>query len=191
MMTRELILASASPRRAELLQQLGLSFRVMPSDIPEEITGDDPIRLVKELALQKAHQVGGSLGHGLILGADTIVVLGRSILGKPVDAAAAIAMLKKLSGREHLVYTGLALLDVATGRQMVEAVETRVRFRRLQEAEIKAYVVTGEPLDKAGAYGIQGRGAALIESINGCYFNVVGLPLSKLFLMLRIFNFPV
>jgi septum formation protein len=191
MMTRKLILASASPRRAELLQQLGLSFQIIASDLPEEISGGDPARLVKELALQKAMQVGRSLGRGLILGADTVVVLGRSIFGKPANAAAAITMLQQLSGKEHSVYTGLALLDAATGRQLTDTVKTDVCFRQLQNAEIEAYVTTGEPLDKAGAYGIQGRGATLVESISGCYFNVVGLPLSRLVIMLREFDFPI
>jgi septum formation protein len=191
MMTRKLILASASPRRAELLQQLGLSFRVIASDLPEEVSNGDPARLVKKLALQKAMQVGRSLGGGLVLGADTLVVLGRSILGKPSDAAAASKMLQQLSGKEHSVYTGLALLDAASGRQLTDTVKTKVRFRQLQGVEIEAYVATGEPLDKAGAYGIQGRGAALVESISGCYFNVVGLPLSRLVVMLREFDFPI
>lgn len=176
-----LILASGSPRRAELLRQIGLDFRVVPSKVQEDLPmGLSPAEAVKELALRKASEVARNISSGVIIGADTIVVAAGRILGKPVDKADAIAMLSMLSGKEHSVFTGLAVLTVPDGRQTVDFAETRVWFRKLTRAEIEWYVDSGEPLDKAGAYGIQGLGAVLVKKIDGCYFNVVGLPLAKL-----------
>jgi septum formation protein len=191
---RSLILASASPRRAELLRQLNLDFEVMVSNAPEELPVDsvNPEQVVMDLAKLKVRRAAETTGEdALLIGADTVVVLEDRILGKPVDAAAAEAMLTELSGRKHRVFTGLALYQPLTVRLICDYVMTEVCFRDLSQDEIEAYVRTGEPLDKAGAYGIQGLGAALVESINGCYFNVVGLPLSKLVMMLKAFEVTV
>jgi septum formation protein len=189
-----LILASASPRRAELLRQLNLDFEVIVSNAPEEIPAGpvDPGQLVMELAARKVREAAAITGpDALLLGADTVVVLDGRILGKPADSAAAMAMLADLSGKKHRVFTGLALYQPVTARLMRDFVMTEVSFRKLSRAEIAAYVRTGEPLDKAGAYGIQGLGAALVESVNGCYFTIVGLPLSKLVTMLKEFEVTI
>ncbi|NLG84394.1 MAG: septum formation inhibitor Maf [Firmicutes bacterium] len=190
----ELILASSSPRRAALLSGLGLTFRVVPSSFEERHEGarpEDPTRLVESLALGKAREVAERIGHGLVLGADTVVILAGEILEKPLDAAEARRMLVKLSGRWHEVYTGVAVVAAEEGRFRVAHERTRVKFRRLAPEEIEAYVRTGEPMDKAGAYGIQGRGALLVERIHGCYTNVVGLPLVKTALLLREFGLRI
>ena len=181
-MTKPLILASTSPRRAELLRQIGLEFQVVASHWVEEppTAAVRPDDYVARLARHKAEQVAATVPTGIIIGADTVVVSDGVILGKPADPAQAAAMLSSLSGKEHSVFTGVALIAVPEGQVMTFAEETRVTFRRLPPAEIRNYVATGEPLDKAGAYGIQGKGALLVERIQGCYFNVVGLPLSRL-----------
>jgi septum formation protein len=181
-----LILASASPRRCELLQQAGFSFEVHPAHIPEEpLENEDPIVYVTRLAREKAQAVfreltegnGRTVGESLaVLGADTTVTLDKHILGKPEDAADAARMLRLLSGRTHRVITGVAL--VTAERVEVAAESTAVRFVEMSDAEIAAYVATGEPMDKAGAYAIQGCAARWIPRIEGCYFNVVGLPLA-------------
>jgi septum formation protein len=181
-----LILASASPRRRELLQQAGFSFEVHPADIPEEPQeNENPIAYVTRLAREKAQAVFRELmaAHGwedgrslAVLGADTTVTLDEHILGKPENAADAARMLRLLSGRTHRVITGVAL--VTAERVEVAAEVTAVRFLEMSDAEIAAYVATGEPMDKAGAYAIQGRAARWIPRIEGCYFNVVGLPLA-------------
>lgn len=146
---------------------------------------------MEALALGKAREVAGRLGHGLVIGADTVVILSGATLEKPADAAEAREMLAALSGRWHEVYTGLALVDGLTGIARIGHERTRVKFRRLLPGEIEAYVGSGEPLDKAGAYGIQGLGAVLVERIEGCYTNVVGLPLARLISMLREFGVEV
>lgn len=177
----ELVLASASPRRRQLLAQIGLAFRVRESDVDEGplLAGaDDPRRLTRGLALAKAMAVGRREADALVLAADTVVVLDREILGKPRDADEAAAMLSRLQGRTHRVVTGVAVLDAATGRSRTAAEETRVTLRELSPAEIAAYVAGGEPLDKAGAYAVQGLGAVLVTRIDGCFYNVVGLPLA-------------
>ncbi len=187
-----LILASASPRRRELLAQAGFRFAVHPAQIDEEPQPDeDPAAYVTRLAREKAEAVyrqlrvpGGeanNLGEGdtlVVLGADTTVTLDGAILGKPADAADAARMLRRLSGRTHRVMTGIALAT-ATGTEAA-AETTTVQFDPFPEAEIARYVATGEPMDKAGAYAIQGRAACWIPRIEGCYFNVVGLPLARL-----------
>jgi septum formation protein len=186
-----LILASGSPRRRELLAQVGYQFEVRPAHIPEDpLPGEDPIVYVTRLAREKAEAVfreviGGS-GNSekdrldgkspAVLGADTTVTLDGAILGKPENAADAARMLRLLSGRSHRVITGVAL--VTAERTEVAAEVTAVRFLTLSDEEIAAYVATGEPMDKAGAYGIQGRAARWIPRIEGCYFNVMGLPLA-------------
>ncbi|MGE5597932.1 MAG: Maf family protein [Bacteroidota bacterium] len=183
----ELILASTSPRRAALLRKLGIPFRVEPSDYSEQAGNrpGDPARLVEELAAGKAKEVSARLGRGLVLGADTVVALSGAVLEKPSDPEDARRMLAALSGRWHEVHTGLALIraDIMEVRTAHE--RTRVKFRTLLPGEIDAYVRTGEPMDKAGAYGIQGLGAALVERVDGCYTNVVGLPLACLISLLR------
>lgn len=190
----DLVLASASPRRRQLLSQLGLKFRTCESGVDEAAaacSGASPERLVRELALAKALAVAARERDALVLAADTVVVLGGEVMGKPRDAGEAEEMLARLQGREHRVLTGLALLDAASGRSETAVEETRVRLRPLAAEEIRAYVATGEPLDKAGAYAIQGLGALLVTGIQGCYYNVVGLPLARLGELLRRFGVDV
>jgi septum formation protein len=176
-----LILASGSPRREILLRQTGLEFDVEPSGAEETIPeGVPPRELAERLAVEKARLVVARRFSGLVIGADTVVVLKGRILGKPADASEAAEMLRSLSGREHQVITGIAVIDAASGEMRSDAVSTVVKFAPLSQDAIDRYVATGEPLDKAGGYGIQGFGALLIERIDGCYFNVVGLPLRRL-----------
>jgi septum formation protein len=179
--TRPLVLASASPRRQALLRTLGLRFEVDPAQVDETIEDDTDIAaLVCRLADHKASHVALRHKGALLIAADTLVSLDGRILGKPVDADDACAMLRRLSGRGHRVYTGLSVLDTDTNTIWRDVVETDVYFRDLSDAEIELYVASGEPLDKAGAYGAQGLGATLIDRIHGDYFNVIGLPLSSL-----------
>lgn len=172
-----LVLASASPRRREILSAAGISYIVRPSDIDETVfSGTEPRLGVQLLAAAKAAAAAKNKDE-IILGADTVVVLDGQVLGKPRDAADAVRMLRMLSGRTHAVYTGVALISAKDGRMKTICEETRVTFRALSEEEILAYVKTGEPMDKAGAYGIQGKGGALVEKTEGDFQNVVGLPL--------------
>ncbi len=188
-MHREIVLASASPRRRELLAQVGYSFVVEPADVDESVlSGETPVAHTQRLAREKALVAARRAGTGIVLAADTVVVVDGSILGKPSDREDAVRMLTLLSGRGHRVVTGVAVLDAATGRMDVRNSITGVWFRALSAREIAAYVATGEPLDKAGAYGIQERGALLVERLEGCYFNVVGLPLSLVGIMLSGFG---
>lgn len=183
---KKIILASQSPRREELLTRLGLIYSAIPANIDESFTSfESPQASVQDLALRKARYVAERLTDGIIIAADTIVVLGDMILGKPLDEKDAFEMLTNLSGQEHKVITGVCLLDAASGTFQSDAEVTKVLFRSLSEDEIKNYIQTGEPMDKAGAYGIQGLGAVLVDRIEGCYYNVVGLPLTKLYLMLE------
>jgi septum formation protein len=179
-----LVLASASPRRKELLAQAGYRFTVLPANICEEkLPGEDPISFVSRLAQEKAQLVfaqvdpGSSTDPLLVLGADTIVVVFEEILGKPRDEADAARMLRLLSGRVHQVITGVCL--ISREETEVAAETTSVTMHELSESEIAGYIATGEPMDKAGAYAIQGYAARWIPHIEGCYFNVVGLPLAK------------
>jgi septum formation protein len=174
-----LILASSSPRRRELLGLLGLSPEVVPADIDESwIPGEAPIPHAERLARAKAGVIAARRPDVAVIAADTIVVIDGEILGKPADAADAAAMLRRLSGREHVVHTAIA---VAYRNDTASAVEsTRVWFRSLSDDAIAAYVATGEPMDKAGAYGIQGYGAVIVERIDGDYFTVMGLGLGRL-----------
>ena len=181
----KVILASASPRRQALLQQIGITPLVCPADFAE---GSCTASQAQEVALHNASgkcaAVAAKMGDELpVIAADTIVVIDNVILGKPQDAAAAKAMLQRLSGRTHQVMTGVAVRY--KGQQLSKVCITDVSFRQLTAEEIDAYIAIGEPMDKAGAYGIQGRGAVLVEKINGCYNNVVGLPLSLLYLMMQ------
>ena len=184
-----LVLASASPRRRELLTQAGFVFSVHPADIPEDpLPDEEPIAYVTRLARQKAEAVFSELSAAsqegfVVLGADTTVTLDGHILAKPEDAGDAARMLRLLSGRTHRVITGVAV--ATAGRVEVAAEVTAVRFLTLSEEEIAAYIATGEPMDKAGAYGIQGRAAKWIPRIEGCYFNVVGLPVALVGTMLE------
>jgi len=180
-----LVLASASPRRRELLAQAGFSFTVHPADVPEDpLPGENPIAYVTRLAREKAEAVFRELSSNqsappqevAVLGADTTVTLDNQILAKPEDPADAVRMLRLLSGRTHHVITGVAV--VTPQSTQVAAEVTAVRFLSLSDQEIESYVATREPMDKAGAYAIQGRAARWIPRIEGCYFNVVGLPLA-------------
>ena len=178
---RRIVLASASPRRLDLLRQLGLCPGVQPSEVDESSSERDPERFVQELARRKASRVAATEAAGtLVIGADTVVVRDGTILGKPKDSAATAEMLRSLQGRAHEVYTGVALLLAGETRERVFAAETRVFVAAMTEDEIQTYVDSGEPMDKAGAYGIQGRFACYIEKIEGEYSNVVGLPLGAL-----------
>lgn len=194
MKPNRLILASSSPRRQELIRLLGLRvpIEVQSSDADETVPADwAPPRIVEELALRKAQAVRSQLPReaaaAVLLGADTIVVLDGQVLGKPQDAADAIRMLERLQGRPHEVYSGVALLDT-NGRELISHAVTRVYMKSLDSTRIERYVASGEPLDKAGAYGIQGAAAAFVERIEGCYFNVVGLPVSLTADMLQQFG---
>lgn len=189
----ELILASASPRRHSLLSQIGLSFDVRVSRIDESSFKDlPPAARVEALALAKAKAVADSVSKDvLVIGADTVVVCQDQVLGKPASVREATAMLNFLSGRTHTVYTGVALVQVPGGKQKSTFASTDVTFNRLAPAVIDSYVATGEPMDKAGGYGIQGRGALLISSIKGDYFNIVGLPLVKVAELMEQFGFDI
>ncbi|NLM41795.1 MAG: septum formation inhibitor Maf [Firmicutes bacterium] len=184
-----LILASQSPRRRTLLEQFGFQFQVdvLPVD---EMQSGDPLETARANAIAKAKPVSIRHPQALVLGADTIVVLDGRILGKPTDAEDAARMLRALSGREHEVTTVVALLRNGQ-EERVFSETTKVQFRRLTEAEIAGYVATGEPLDKAGSYGIQGLGGLLVQSIKGCYYNVVGLPIPRLAEELRPYGIEV
>jgi septum formation protein len=181
------ILASASPRRREILTSLGLKFEIEPSGIPEPgcPPGGDPVRCAKQLARAKAADVGRRHRSGIVIGADTVVAVGRISLGKPSDAAEARAMLRRLSGRWHEVITGICLYDCRTRRAISTYSRSRVHFRRLSPAEVGWYVGTGEYHDKAGAYAIQGGASIFIDRIEGCYFNIVGFPVARFYEVCR------
>ncbi len=193
-MEDQLVLASASPRRRELLQQIGLKFQVIPSQAEEHIlAGETPEEHVVRLSLDKATEVANrnNIAGRWFIGSDTIVLYNNQILGKPRDEAHAKEMLKQLSGREHRVLSGYAIIDRQTGEQRAEAVSTKVWFRQLTEGEITGYIATGEPADKAGAYAIQGLGVCFVARIEGSYTNVVGLPLCKLTLAMKELSVPL
>lgn len=184
-----LILASASPRRQELMKLLRFDFEVRVSGVPEEPRrGESPARLVMRLARAKAESIRDTRPEAWVVGADTVVVCGSEILGKPDSPAAAGEMLRKLSGRTHEVLTGICIRH----RQLRHAsfVETSVRFAALSDRDIQEYLATGESLGKAGAYAIQGYGSRFVHGIHGCYFNVVGLPLAHLHRTLMQLGFP-
>ncbi len=185
-----IVLASASPRRAELLRQVGIEFEVCVADVEEDAASTlaDPAEITLQHAREKALQVAAHAPGRLVLGADTVVVLDGRVLEKPRDADEAREMLRALSGRTHEVITGVAIATLRDGGPQVlveDHVRTAVEFRALTDEETEAYVACGEPMDKAGAYGIQGRGALLVKGIAGCYSNVVGLPLSRTWQMLQ------
>ncbi|MCM2359813.1 MAG: Maf family nucleotide pyrophosphatase [Geobacteraceae bacterium] len=182
----KIILASASPRRAELLASAGVEFEVFAGNIPEEpLPGETPPDHVVRLAREKAMDVAARVAGRFFIGADTVVVCDGEIMGKPKDAADAARMLFKLSGVPHSVITGYAIFDRERGDAISEAVTTRVYFKHLYPEEISAYIATGCPFDKAGAYAIQGGAAHMVQRIDGSYTNVVGLPLCEVVEALR------
>lgn len=177
---KKIILASSSPRRRELLQTAGLEFEIDVKEVDESIPeGTLPAEAAKITAAKKAAAVAGTHKNDIVIGADTIVVAGGKILGKPKDEADAEAMLKMLSGIEHEVITGVCILCGETSQSFAQI--SKVKFYDLTDDEIKSYVATREPMDKAGAYGIQGRGCTLVERIEGDYFNIVGLPVAEVY----------
>ena len=183
----KLILASSSARRAEILRNAGFDFEILPADVdesvrPRELAADYVRRLAEEKARRAAQQVSASSKDPatIIIAADTTVVVGKDVLGKPASAEDARAMLRRLSGQSHEVLSGLALLRLKDGAIRTAVESTRVTFARLADREIEEYIASGEPFDKAGAYAIQGRGGRFITRIEGCYFNVMGLPLARL-----------
>jgi septum formation protein len=186
---RKFILASGSPRRRQLLALLNLDFEVRESGVDEEhALPQQPVDHVRLLAERKALAVAPGVPDGIIIGADTIVVLDRQILGKPSSPGDAAHMLSRLSGKTHDVYTGFTLIDRPSGRSCTEVERTAVKFRILERQEIDAYVASGSPMDKAGAYGIQDDfGAVFVERIDGCFYNVVGFPLTRFYLTLKKF----
>ena len=192
---KKIILGSASPRRRELMAQIGLEFEVVVSHKEERYESEIPEEIVKELALMKAENVAselqeqGVLNDTIVIGADTVVVLDEQILGKPKDEADAFCMLMSLQGRAHQVFTGVAMLDFdkeGIRKTYNQAVETKVYVHKMDEEEITAYIKSGEPMDKAGAYGIQGKFAPYIDKIEGDYYNVVGLPVSYVYQQLKV-----
>jgi septum formation protein len=178
---RRLVLASRSPRRAQILRREKVRFEVkIPVDLEEENSSSDPVEHVLSLSQQKATSVSHQLEDTIILGADTIVVLDSEILGKPHNEKEAFSILRKLSGKTHRVYTGITLVNRYNGKVKSDYDMTEVKFNKLEDEKILAYIDTGEPMDKAGAYGIQGMGSFLVESYRGSLDNVIGLPTEKL-----------
>jgi len=187
-----IILASSSPRRSQLLEQLGLPFEVVPSGHPEDHdVGGDPHELVKSLSLAKAKAVAAEHREAVVIAADTVVEFHGQILGKPQTGPEAAGMLETLNGRAHRVITGFTVMTMAGQETVTRSVETTVHLKRLTREEIGAYVASGEPLGKAGAYAIQGLGAVIIDRIEGDYYNVVGLPLNALSQVLQDFGISV
>lgn len=180
------ILASSSPRRRELLESIGMDFQVTPSHVPEEHRpGEAPEEYVARLSREKAAAVAAQHPAQWVIAADTTVLLGDRLLEKPADGADAARMLSLIAGQTHIVYTGVTLQNVDSGHRDTRVAESEVRMLPLSGRDIEWYVATGEPLDKAGAYAVQGIGAMFIDSIHGSYTNVVGLPLAMLFQMMR------
>lgn len=179
-MRKKIILASASPRRKELLSQIGVTFEIIKAEKEEHITSSIPTEVVKELSMQKAKEVAAKCDGSIIIGADTIVAMEGQILGKPKDRADAMRMLRLLQGKKHQVITGVTVLLGSTKTRSFAEV-TDVSLYPMADAQIERYIATGEPMDKAGAYGIQGRFAAYVRGIEGDYNNVVGLPIGRLY----------
>jgi septum formation protein len=184
---QKIYLASKSPRRRKLLKQLGINFNVFSVNSVEDfLDGEHPVECVKRLALEKMEIAKKRVGQSIIITADTIVVLGKKVIGKPTNKIDAIKILSSLSGKVHKVYTGFCVVNQKTNKIIVDYEKTEVEFRMLTKDEIADYVKGGSPMDKAGAYGIQDDfGAVFVKRINGCYYNVVGLPLTKLYNVLR------
>lgn len=190
----KIILASSSPRRKELLERYNLDLKIYKPQVNEtEAVGEEPIEMAMSLAFEKAYWVSNQFKNSeIIIGADTIVISDNKILGKPKDEKDAFRMLNLLSGKEHSVITGISIIKANSNIKIVDYEETKVKFRELSKEKIDRYINTQEPMDKAGSYGIQGYGEILVEKINGCYSNVVGLPLGKLdYLLNRFFNIKI
>jgi len=187
---KKIILASQSPRRKWLLEQIGLDFEIITSNFDENIEGKKFSRkLIESLAYQKAKDVSERTeNEALIIAADTVVILGSNILGKPKDEADAKNMLKQLSNRVHKVITAVAIIDKYEEKTLINSTISKVKFKKLTEREIEDYIKTGEPMDKAGSYGIQAYGSLFVEKVDGCYNNIVGLPLNLLGEMLKSFG---
>ncbi|MCF8000254.1 MAG: Maf family protein [Halanaerobiales bacterium] len=189
---RKVILASSSNRRKELLNRLGIKFTTMPSNLDESgYDKESPDNLVKQISLDKASKVAGFVEDALIIAADTIVVFNDEILGKPVDEEDAFKMIKLLNNTNHKVYTGLAIISADDKMHYLDYDLTEVSMRKIDDDEIERYIKTGEPMDKAGAYGIQGKGGVFVEKIFGSYFTVMGLPIHKLSLALKSFGVDI
>jgi len=189
---KKIILASASPRRKELLERIGLRFEVEPSNYEEDMnSGLEPHELTQKISLEKAEAVASKCKDAIVIAADTFVVFGGQILGKPHTEEDARKMLETISGNYHSVITDFSIIDTGKNKTLSKSVETKVYIRKLTMAEIDAYVKSKEPLDKAGAYAIQGLGAVIVERIEGDYFNVVGLPLSALVEALKQFGINI
>lgn len=178
---RKIILASGSPRRKELLEQVGMEFEIQKAEGEEIITSSVPEEAVKELSMQKAQEVSGKCDGDVIIGADTVVAVDGQILGKPADRADAMRMLRLLQGKEHQVITGVTVVLKENGKTVNFAEVTKVRVFPMTEEQMDQYIATGEPMDKAGAYGIQGKFAVYVSGIEGDYNNVVGLPVGRLY----------
>ena len=177
-----IILASASPRRTELMALAGIEFSVVPADINEAVLpGEEPAEHVMRLSREKADAVAGTTNGRFFIGADTVVVLDKQIMGKPADEAEAFRMLSALSGRNHEVITGFSVFDKVSCIHLSRCVRTEVTFKELSEGEIRAYIASGCPMDKAGAYAMQGGAVHFIRSICGSYTNVIGLPMTELY----------
>jgi septum formation protein len=182
----KIILASGSPRRKQILEQVGLNFTVEVSDYEEKpIPGISPFEFVEKLSLEKAKAVAKNHKDAIIIGADTTVVIDNQILGKPKTKEEAKEMLRKLSGNTHLVFTGFTVIDIRNNKIITKHVITKIKFKNLSDEEIAGYVETGEPMDKAGAYGVQDRGALFVEHIEGDYSNITGLPIVNIFEILK------
>ena len=187
---KKIYLASTSPRRKELLKQIGLHFEVCSSDYEEDMTLDlKPIELAKHLSRGKAEAADKNIKSGLIIAADTFITIDDKVLGKPKDENDAKNILQSISGRVVEVITGFTVIDIESKKQISKAVVTKVFIKKLSDKEIDNYIKTGEPMDKAGAFGIQGTGALLVEKIEGDYNNIVGLPLFALLEVLKEFDF--
>jgi len=186
-MNKKIILASASPRRKELLKSMGLEFEVIPSEVEENIENKSfSLELIENLAAEKAADIANKIKFlSIIIGSDTVVVINNKILGKPKDKKDAFHMLKMLSGNTHQVISAIAVIDTETGKILKDSVVSDVTFKQLSDEEINAYIETGEPMDKAGSYAIQGLAGMFVKSINGCYSNIVGISVFKLAEMLK------
>jgi len=185
----DIVIASGSPSRRGMLRRLGFKLRMIPSSIPEKHGfTDKPEEFATSLALTKARSVAEKLRSGIVIGLDTVIVHEGEILSKPTNEDDAIEMLKRLSGSTHRILTGIAIMDIETGRQLVDYELSKVKMRKLTEEEIRQYVSTGEPIGKVGAYAIQGAGSVLVDRLDGCYYNIAGLPISKLATMMKSFG---
>lgn len=185
-MNQKIILASTSPRRKELLKQIGLSFKAIPSNYKEDMNLKlSPGKLAKTLAYGKALDVAQRVKEGIVVGVDTFLVFRGKKLGKPKNKKQAYEMLKSFSGKTVRVYSGVALINVKTEEEIIDYEVSKLNFRKISDKEIEAYILTGEPMGKAGAIAVQGIGAVFIKSIKGCYANIVGLPISNLYKNLR------